>query len=614
MINPNTAQIVDYAFSLLDLELQGSKRKSIDSLSEFQNQNKVFHEKTLLISQALCSKNNELFIYIENTMGTFLNSIKEINSNLAPLAMDNSSEQKNRITFICYWYIPFIISAINKLEGKIESVSFLNTLKEWLIEILRGSEDTKAAIESKSIDVEAFIRRKLSHVIPRGVCGDIKNKLASNKGWKSFSFNENNSKKLIEDIKTDLSVINEGRLIPHIVSIFKAGGVMRNALKNYSFEELHIPNYEEVISTMDRLLLSPEQVEENISSFKQIDSSKELTNAFQILNANLIKENNPISFKEMKALDNMLKRFDNISFIHDITSSLLALHKFIGGFEQFEPELLDKTITRCQNTKDNKICKIIISNAHEQARKEFIEYIEKLENMGASRDKIIQLSCIVLAVSFVMLTTVQNNKMTKLLAIIRRNLSSFGEFCDMPTFSTCFSQKSLVVIDYQRFDEDSQLFTYAIRVYNQLIIKNVPPELYAGSIIMPLMHVDFELENLLDSFSEGKFSKSKAKKLSSLKRFWRVDQSSVYEALRDIDFYIKVFGVQLDGHRVIVPPSIDKYLRLSNKNKKVVLKMLDPEQYAKDEADEKKALEARKAGELSYKGVDGLPVYFSKTN
>ncbi|NGZ68952.1 hypothetical protein G6Z92_18730, partial [Vibrio aestuarianus subsp. cardii] len=339
----------------------------------------------------------------------------------------------------------------------------------------------------------------------------------------------------------------------------------------------------------------------------------EFTKVFQILDAKLIKENNQKKLREIENLKTAIKLLPKIARDHDLTSSLLVLHKYMGKLDQFDPNLFDKTFNKCYSTDDDKVFQIIISNAHEQARKEFIDYIERIEKMGASSDQIIQLSCIVLAISSVILQTVQHNKMTKLLAIIRRNLSSFGDFCDMPYFSTCFNRESSTPIDYQRFNEDSQIIAYAFRVYNQIIIQNLPEYLLAGNVIIPLMHIDIELEEFVDSYRKGQFSKSKAKKLTSLKRFWRLDQSSAYEVLRDIDFYIKVFGIQLVRGNFIIPPSLDKFLKLSDERKKEALKVLDPILYQKDEDAEKRAIIAKRSGASSYIGADGLPVFILKS-
>ncbi|NGZ69085.1 hypothetical protein G6Z92_19480 [Vibrio aestuarianus subsp. cardii] len=105
---PNTAQIVDYAFNLLDLQLKNTKRTTIDSRSEFQKQNELFHEKCSLITSALTSsESDDLWLYVDHTIGTFLDAMRELNSSIATVAMDESSEQKNRIAFISYWLMPF---------------------------------------------------------------------------------------------------------------------------------------------------------------------------------------------------------------------------------------------------------------------------------------------------------------------------------------------------------------------------------------------------------------------------------------------------------------------------------------------------------------------------
>ena len=133
-----------------------------------------------------------------------------------------------------------------------------------------------------------------------------------------------------------------------------------------------------------------------------------------------------------------------------------------------------------------------------------------------------------------------------------------------------------------------------------------------GKLILPFWHMDFQLEEFIDSYHNGKFDKTKAKVLTKHNRFWRVDRSSVYEVLRDIEFYIEIFGVNLKDGNAIVPPSVDKYLRLTDDIKKEALKVLSPKEYEKDNAAWKRSIKARRAGEKSYIGSDGLPVFILK--
>jgi hypothetical protein len=612
MLIPNTAQIVDFTFNLLELKLSNAKKTAIDSRSDFQKQNELFREKSLLIASALSADNSEIWLYIDHTMGTLQAAMLEINSSLEPLSMDELSKQKNRIAFISYWCIPYAIAAISKLDTMIESESALGTIRCWLKEILEGSEDTRDAIKSKSIDVEAFICRKLSQVIPRGVSGDIKSDLASNKGWKSISYCDDQNQSLLKNIKIDLVAANEVKLVPKVTAIVKAGGVLRRALKGVYFKDLAISNADEVISTMDNYLISFEQMTENLKTGRKTDSTETFLSCFRFLDANLIKENNPQQLVKISAVNNLINVFPQVAADNGIEYILLILHESMGSFEHFDSSLLTNVLKKCKNADDD-VYNIIISNAHEQVRQEFTNFIEDLEHTSVSKDQVLTLSCIVLTLSSVFLQTVQHNKMTKLIAIIRRNLRSCGDFSVLPPFSTCFNRKSSTVIDFQRFNEDSQIFTYAIKNHNKLLIQNLHRREFSSKVISPLWHMDIQLEEFVDSYSNGKFDKKKVKALTSSGRFWRVDTSSAYEVLRDIDFYIDIFGVKIDEKDVVLVLGLNKYYNLSDKKKKKALKVLDPIQYGKDEAELQRSVEAKKNGKLSYIGSDDMPVFILKS-
>ncbi|TEW56597.1 hypothetical protein E2R68_00745 [Psychromonas sp. RZ22] len=613
MLIPNTAKIVDFVFDLLDLKLSEAKKVAIDSRTEFQSQNELFKEKSVLIASALSSDNPDIWLYMDHTMGTLLSLMKDLNLLLEPLAMDKSSQQKNRAIFISYWCIPYVISAIGKLEGKIEEESPLLTIRAWLIEILQSSDDVKSATKSKSRDVESFIRQKLALLIPRGVSGDIKSDLASNKGWKSISYCDDKNKNLLEKFQIDLVEHDRSKLLPQIRSVVKAGGVLRKALKDSTFDELAIPDADKVILGMDGFLLSFEQMEENFKTGKKTNSSASFIKVFNYFEANLIKETKQKRLKEITAINNLIEVLPTVAAENRFEYILLILHEYMADFEGFDPALLQTVINKSKNV-DGDIYKIIISNAHEQARQEFINFIDKIERSSASSTQLLVLSCIVLAISSVVLQTVQHNKMTKLIAIIRNCLSSSGDFAVLPPFSTVFERKSKTLIDFNRFNEDSQLFVYAIKVYNRLLIENLLVSDFTNKLVMPLWHMDFQLEEFIDSYHNGKFDKKKAKVLTAPKRFWRVDRSSAYEVLRDIDFYIDIFGVKIDEENAAVPLGVFKYLRLQDEIKKKALKILSPKEYEKDNASLKRAVEARKAGKNSYIGSDGLPVFIIKNN
>jgi hypothetical protein len=179
----------------------------------------------------------------------------------------------------------------------------------------------------------------------------------------------------------------------------------------------------------------------------------------------------------------------------------------------------------------------------------------------------------------------------------------------LPPFSTAFDRRTKTLIDFNRFNEDSQLIAYAIKVYNMQLIESLQITDLSGKFILPFWHMDFQLEEFIDSYHNGKFDKKKAKVLTKPNRFWRIDRSSVYEVLRDIEFYIDIFGVKLNEGNAIVPPSVDKYLRLPDGIKKKALKVLSLKEYEKDNAASKRSGEAKRAGKNSYIGSDGLPVF-----
>lgn len=482
-----------------------------------------------------------------------------------------------------------------------------------MVEILKGSDDVRSATKSKSCDVESFIRQKLALVIPRGVSGDIKSDLASNKGWKSISYCEDRNRKLLEKFQSDLVGRENTKLLPQIRSIVKAGGVLRKALKGLYFEELTISDTDEVIRKMDNFLISPEQVELNLKAGIKTDSSDPLLKVFNYLESNLVKETNQNTLNKIHAINELVKGLPTVAANHSFKSILLILHEHMANFEGFAPTLLQTVIDKSEYADDD-IYRIIISNAHEQARQEFTYFIEKVDKSSSSSQQVLVLSCIVLATSLVFLQTVQHNKMTKLIAVIRNCLSSSGDFAVLPPFTTVFNRSSKTLIDFNRFNEDSQLIAYSIKVYNMQLMKNLQAFDFSGKLILPFWHMDFQLEEFIDSYHNGKFDKKKSKVLITPNRFWRIDRSTAYEVLRDIEFYIDIFGVKLKEGNAIVPPSVGKYLRLPDGIKKKALKILSPKEYEKDKAASKRAIEAKRVGKNSYIGSDGLPVFIIKNH
>ncbi|GAB7221882.1 hypothetical protein VoSk93_10970 [Vibrio owensii] len=608
MLIPNTAQTVDFVFELLDLKLSKNKKIAIDSRSEFESQNEIFKEKCVLIASALSSDDPDIWLYIDQTIGTLLGAMQELNLLLGPLAKDEANQQKNKAIFISYWCVPYAISAIGKLEGRIDRESPLSTMRTWLIEILQGSDDVRKATKSKSCDVESFIRQKLALVLPRGVSGDIKSDLASNKGWKSISYCDELNKNLLEKFQADLVGRENAKLLPQIRSVVKAGGVLRKALKGIDFEELTISDADEVMLKMDNFLLSFEKIQDNFKTGTETDASDSLIEVFNYLESNLVKETSRHTLKNIHAINELVRGFPTVAANNGFEYILLILHEYMADFEGFDPTLLQSVIDKSKHVDDNTYG-IIISNAHERARQEFINFIEKVRKSSSSSQQLLVLSCIVLAISLVCLQTVQHNKMTKLIAAIRNCLSSFGDFVVLPPFSTPFDRRTKTLIDINRFNEDSQLIAYSIKVYNMRLIESLHVSDLSGKLILPFWHMDFQLEEFIDSYHNGKFDKTKAKVLTKPNRFWRVDRSSVYEVLRDIEFYIEIFGVNLKDGNAIVPPSVDKYLRLTDGIKKKALKVLNPKEYEKDNAASKRSIKARRAGEKSYIGSDGLPVF-----
>lgn len=608
MLIPNTAQTVDFVFELLDLKLSKNKKIAIDSRSEFESQNEIFKEKCVLIASALSSDDPDIWLYIDQTIGTLLGAMQELNLLLGPLAKDEANQQKNKAIFISYWCVPYAISAIGKLEGRIDRESPLSTMRTWLIEILQGSDDVRKATKSKSCDVESFIRQKLALVLPRGVSGDIKSDLASNKGWKSISYCDELNKNLLEKFQADLVGRENAKLLPQIRSVVKAGGVLRKALKGIDFEELTISDADEVMLKMDNFLLSFEKIQDNFKTGTKTDASDSLIEVFNYLESNLVKETSRHTLKNIHAINELVRGFPTVAANNGFEYILLILHEYMADFEGFDPTLLQSVIDKSKHVDDNTYG-IIISNAHERARQEFINFIEKVRKSSSSSQQLLVLSCIVLAISLVCLQTVQHNKMTKLIAAIRNCLSSFGDFVVLPPFSTPFDRRTKTLIDINRFNEDSQLIAYSIKVYNMRLIESLHVSDLSGKLILPFWHMDFQLEEFIDSYHNGKFDKTKAKVLTKPNRFWRVDRSSVYEVLRDIEFYIEIFGVNLKDGNAIVPPSVDKYLRLTDGIKKKALKVLNPKEYEKDNAASKRSIKARRAGEKSYIGSDGLPVF-----
>jgi hypothetical protein len=300
MLIPNTAQIVDFVFKLLDLKLSKNKKKSIDSRSEFESQKEIFEEKSdlidstlidsTLIDSTLSSGYPDISLYIDHTIGTLLGAMKELNLRLGPLSTDDANQQKNRAMFISYWCIPYAISAIGKLGGRIDKESPLSTMRTWLIEILQGSDVVRRATQSKSCDVESFIRQKLALVLPRGVSSDIKSALASGKGWKSISYCDDRNRKLLEKFKIDLVGRENAKLRPQIRVVVKAGGVLRKALKGIGFEELTISDADEVMLKMDNSLLSFEQIQDNFETGTITGPSDSFIEVFNYLKSNLVKE------------------------------------------------------------------------------------------------------------------------------------------------------------------------------------------------------------------------------------------------------------------------------------------------------------------------------------
>jgi len=610
MLIPNTAQTVDFVFELLDLKLSKNKKVAIDSRSDFEIQNEIFEEKCDLIASALASDDPDIWLYIDHTIGTLLGAMKELNLLLGPLAMDKPNQQKNRAMFISYWCIPYAISAISKLEGRIEKESPLSTIRTWLIEILQGSDDVRIATKSKSCDVESFIRQKLALVIPRGVSGDIKSDLASNKGWKSISYCDDRNRKLLEKFQIDLVGRENAKLLPQIKSVVKAGGVLRKALKGNDFDELVISDADDVIRKMDSFLISPEQLELSFKTGIKTDSSDTLLKAFNYLESNLIKETNAKILNKIVAINELIEGFPWVAANHSVESILLVLHERIADFEGFDPTLLQRVIDQSEDF--NIDFESVISDAHEQARQEFTEFIGQVDKSSSSSQQVLILSCIVLATSLVVLQTVQHNKMTKLIAVIRNCLISSGDFADLSPFSTPFERGSMIPIDFNRFSEDSQIVAYAIKIYNRQLMKSLQVFDFSNKLILPFWHMDFQLEEFINSYHNGKFDKKKAKVLTASNRFWRIDRSTAYEVLRDIEFYIDIFGVKLKEGNAIVPLSVDKYLRLPDGIKKKALKVLSPKEYEKDNTASKRSIKARRAGEKSYIGSDGLPVSILK--
>ncbi|MDN3441895.1 hypothetical protein QL898_09640 [Psychrobacter sp. APC 3279] len=610
MLIPNTAQTVDFVFELLDLKLSENKKIAIDSRSEFESQNAIFKEKCDLITSALSLDDPDIWLYIDHTIGTLLEVMKELNLLLGPLAMDEANQQKNRAMFLSYWCIPYAISAIGKIEGRVDRESPLSTMRTWLIEILQGSDDVRRSTKSKNCDVESFIRQKLALVLPRGVSSDIKSDLASNKGWKSISYCDDRNRKLVEKFQIDLVGRKNAKLLPQIRTLVKAGGVLRKALKGFEFEELAISDADEVMLKMDNFLLSFEQIQDNFETGTKTDASDSFIEVFSYLESNLVKETSQHALKNIHAINELVERYPTVAANNSFESILLILHEYMSEFEGFDPTLLQRVIDQSEDFDID--FESVISDAHEQVRQEFTDFIAQVDKSSSSSQQLLILSCIVLATSLVTLQTVQHNKMTKLIAVIRNCLSSSGDFAVLPFFSTPFERRSMIPIDFNRFSENSQIVAYAIKIYNRQLMQSSRVFDFSNKLILPFWHMDFQLEEFIDSYHNGKFDKTKAKVLTKPNRFWRVDRSSVYEVLRDIKFYTEIFGVNLKDGNAIVPPSVDKYLRLPDSVKKEALKVLSPKEYEKDNTASKRAIKARHNGSKSYIGSDGLPVFILK--
>lgn len=610
MTIPTLPEVADHSFDFLDLVLDSHKKTKVSSLSNFDKQSELFHEKFNLIAESLAFGNKDADFYINDSIGSFLASLKEFSQALPPLTKSNEGVYANKATMVSNWYIPYVISVVNQLEDSLDKDSVLIILRDWLQEIWSGSDASKQAESSKLPDIEAFIRDKVFSMLPRGVSSDIKNLLSSGRGWSAVSFDDNKNKQLILKFESDLKPLQLLDLIPKIQAMLKVGGILRKGLKDYDFEQIRNEDNARTLAIVERCVMPVSELKNLAQLGKEIDSSEHYQRAFELVANKLIKESKEEAL-ERDAVRLLIRRVPLIAYEYPIELVLIVCHEQMKGIKGFDPSLLTDVLEKAEQADDD-IYKIIIANAHEKARQEFLSFLES-SSRALTNEECLNLSCIVVALSSQFVRTMQNNKMTKILSIMRDSLGSNGDFCTLPTFSTCFTgSEGGTCISLSRFDENSQLMTYSIRVYNQHLIASLPTEVLMGKLILPLWQYDIPLEEYVFAIQRGGNVEHKASPLTKNKRFWRVDSSTAYEVMRDINFYISIFGIKINETSQILPLGLSKYCELNDSSKKNALKGLDPEQFKKDEAAYQRSIEAKRLGLNSFTGSDGLPVFLVK--
>ncbi|WP_174878351.1 hypothetical protein, partial [Pectobacterium polaris] len=406
--NFHSDDIIDFIFHALDLNEKNNSSVNIKKRTDFDSQSEIYNRKMKDVTFSLIDNKDDLFLYIPYLISLYESSIKDIKT-LLPI---NTSLKKINYHMISHWTFPYIISAIEKSGITNDNIihSSILLLKDWLYEILTGSEDTNKSIKSKSNDVDAFIRIKLFKCLGNDICADIKSDLASKKRWKSISFNDFKNKSLLDEIAVDLN--SSGRIndVYKVKIILKAGGILRRSIGKISIKSLTAADYNYINECMGKYILAKSDYLKSLSEFDSKDTSKELHHALKPflkkLSFNVINEENNDAY----ILSCLVNSLPDIIYDCDITDVLLRMHCFV---EKFRPlhntNLFDISIYQSELVGSTDELLSLISEKNEYARKDLIDFIENIEGNSFSNKNIIMVSCFILAVSLIVLRRVEHN-------------------------------------------------------------------------------------------------------------------------------------------------------------------------------------------------------------
>lgn len=595
---PTIQEIVDFQASVLDIEGADEKLKL---MSDFQQLKVSYERKKYSIADELEATLGDR----EQRQGLhflfYMNSFEDIFNKLndeSILVLIGSHSNAQYINLINTFYVPFIIACINNLKSKFRLSIELELIRNWLIEILSESEVTKNSINSKSNDIDAFVRTKFSNALPRGIGSKIKASLANNKKWSYFSPNIKKHSYLINEIKKDAERKSKRVDFAKIEATIKVGGIFRRAFKGISFSVLSSDKGSQCVEFFEGMLPSADKIERmQTSVFMQHDITCEFNKFVEFVSNELLPRKQQVfPLTNMDGLNTLTIMFEE--FIHLLSCEVPTKELLFIAWEKARPALKNE----CDGNNYPKKIDITGDKGFEELKQGVLNMITDNENNLQDPDLPKDIALITLSLLVCSMNRVTRFQMNKLISFIQRKYPQETSFSELLPFSTCFDRGVGTIIDINRFTEVSQIIAISIKYFNLLSIKS--SELYGvipKHYLSPFSRIDPLLSNWLLNDSDKNLSE--LKKLNSL---WRIDNSDSYELLRDIDFYINYMAIPVCESKT---PGLYKYRNISDEKKQTILKLLDLEKYTADKKTHKNSLEAHKTEQKSFIGGDGLPIF-----